>query len=291
MGSKTVWAGEMWWLPGGLLLMFWLSLGAWGSDRPEDPGTRGGAQSLVVGVEEVDFSPYFRSSQSDAFGGYLRAFLDRFAIDRGYVLDLEIMPLKRLFLGFVDDDVDLFVPDNPTWSLPFKKRSEIFYSRDVAVALDGFAVLPGREDLQPGHGIDHVGTMLGFTVEPILEPSVREVMSIEHASGFESLFKALFLERIDAVYCNVAVARTILAGLGRDPGAISWSRTLPRFKSRFHISSRHQLLIEELDRWMAEHPAEVQDLKRSHGILAAEADAWGEPTDQPRLGSSIGRVK
>ena len=231
--------------------------------------------TLVVGVQQMDFFPYFRPRADGEPRGYFRDLLERFAADRGYRLELVALPIRRMFLESFGEEVDLFIPDNPRWSLDSKQGRELYYSRTVATALDGFAVLPGRESQRPGPELEHVGTMLGFTIEPVLPPAARENLLIERASQFESLFRALLLGRIDAVYCNVAVAHHALASLGRDPRSVSWSQTLPRFKSPFHVSSRHRDLIRELDDWMTENEAVVTLLKRRFEILSAESTPWG----------------
>ncbi len=234
--------------------------------------------TLVVGVQETDFFPYFRPGDDAAPEGYFRDLLEAFAADRGFRLELVVLPIRRMFLGSFGEEIDLFIPDNPHWSVESKQGRELYYSRTVTTALDGFAVLPGREHQRPGPELTHVGTMLGFTIDPVLPRAAREMLLIERASQFESLFRALLLGRIDAVYCNVAVAHRALASLGRDPGSVSWSRTLPRFKSSFHVSSRHRDLIRELDDWMAENEALVTSLKDRFGILSAESTPWGEPS-------------
>lgn len=234
------------------------------------------AEKLVVGFQDMDFYPYGRTSEKDVYVGYLRAVLDAFAADRGHELELAVTPLKRLFLAFRTGDVDLFVPDNPAWSLSYKEGIGIHYSDTIAIALDGFAVLPGREREKLADGIVHLGVILGFTVEPLFDASQRELIVFDRASRFDSLFRSLFLERVDAVYCNQAVASHVLETLGKEPGAIAWNVHLPRFKSEFHVSSSRGELIAELNEWLRAHGDKVQALKRSHGLLDLESVSWGD---------------
>ncbi len=234
------------------------------------------AEELVIGFEDLDFYPYGKPNGDEIFVGYLRAILEAFAEDRGHQLVFAVTPIKRLYLEFKEGDVDMFIPDNPAWSQPYKQGTDIYYSEVIAVALDGFAVVPGRERETIDDNIVHIGAILGFTVEPLFDDAQRELLVFDRGSRFESLFKALLLGRVDAVYCNLAAANTVLGAIDKAPDAIAWSETLPRFKSLFHISSTRPELIEELDDWLEAHTAEVKSLKAEYGILELESRTWGE---------------
>ena len=234
------------------------------------------AEELVIGFEDLDFYPYGKPSEDKIFVGYLRSVLEAFAADRGHRLAFAVTPLKRLYMGFAEGDVDMFVPDNPAWSQEYKAGVDIYYSDPIAVALDGFAVLPGREREAVGDGIVHVGTILGFTVEPLFDDAQRKRLVFDRVSRFESSFRALLLGRVDAVYCNLAVAENVLAKIGKPPASISWSRALPAFKSDFQVSSTRRELIDELNRWLRSETARVEAMKREYGVLAGETRPWGE---------------
>ncbi len=234
------------------------------------------AEELVIGFEDLDLFPYGKPSEEEIFVGYLRALLEAFAEDRGHQLVFAVTPLKRLYLGFKKGDVDMFIPDNPDWSHPYKQGIEVYYSAAIASALDGFAVSPGRENETIGNGIAHIGAILGVTVEPLFNDAEKELLVFDRGSRFEGLFKALLLGRVDAVHCNLAVANSVLEAIGKAHDAVAWSQALPQFKSLFHVSSTRKELIEELDDWLAAHTAEVTALKAQYGILELESRSWGE---------------
>ncbi len=234
------------------------------------------AEELVIGFEDVDFYPYGKPSEDEIFVGYLRALLDAFAEDRGHELVFAVTPLKRLYLGFQEGGIDMFIPDNPAWSHQYKQGIDVYYSAAIAAALDGFAVVPGREKEPINADIVHIGAILGVTVEPLFTDSEKELLVFDRASRFEGLFKALLFGRVDAVHCNLAVANKVLEAIDKDPDAIAWSTTLPRFKSLFHVSSTRRELIEELNGWLRAHGAKVESLKSEYGILELESLAWGE---------------
>ena len=239
------------------------------------------AEPLVVGVEEVQLWPYARPDDERVFVGYLRELLDAFARDRGHELTYELAPLKRLLLGLGGQEMTLFVPDNPSWSVESKQGIELHYTTPVAIALDGFAVLPGREDEVPGQGIHNIGAILGFTLEPLFTATELELLTFDRASGFESLFRALLLGRVDAVHCNLAVADQVLHTLGHPPSVVSWSQGLPRLRSTFHFSSQNAELIAEIDAWMLANPETVDRLRREYGLADFEKRPWGDATPVP----------
>lgn len=232
------------------------------------------AEELTIGFEDVDFYPYGKPSEDQVFVGYLRALLDAFAEDHGHELVFVVTPVKRLYMGF--SEVDMFVPDNPAWSQEHKQGIDVYYSDVIAIALDGFAVAPGREKETIGGDIVHIGAILGFTVEPLFDDAAKKLLVFDRASRFESLFKALHLGRVDAVYCNLAAANDVLEEIGRTPESVAWSEVLPQFKSRFHISSTRKELIEQLNAWLATHASKVTSLKAEYGLLDLESRAWGK---------------
>ncbi len=233
------------------------------------------AEELVIGFEDLDLFPYGKPSEEEIFVGYLRAILEAFAEDRDHQLVFAVTPLKRLYLGFKTGDVDMFIPDNPDWSHRYKQGIDVYYSDVVAMALDGFAVAPGRENETINHDIVHIGAILGVTVEPLFSDSEKELLVFDRASRFEGLFKALLLGRVDAVHCNLAAASNVLEAIGKTSDVIAWSEALPRFKSLFHVSSTRRDLIEELNGWLAAHAAEVASLKAEYGLLELESRDWG----------------
>ena len=237
---------------------------------------RATAEELVIGFGDLDFYPYGKPSEDKIFVGYLRAILDAFAEDHGHRLVFAVTPLKRLYLGFKKGDIDMFIPDNPDWSKQYKRGIDVYYSDVIATALDGFAVTPGREKEPIGNNIVHIGAILGVTVEPLFQDSEKELLVFDRTSRFDSLFKTLLLGRIDAVHCNLAAANNVLAAIGRDSDTVSWSTTLPRFRSFFHVSSTRRELIEELNGWLRIHTAEVDALKAEYGILELESRPWGD---------------
>jgi hypothetical protein len=233
------------------------------------------ADNLSVGFADLDFYPYGKPSADQIYVGYLRALLDAFAEDHDHDLDFAGTPMKRLLQEFERGEIDLFVPDNPGWSQQYKEGIDLYYSDTVAVALDGFAVLAGREGEVVGDEIRNIGVILGFTVEPLFDQEDLKQISFDRASKFESIFRALFLERVDAVYCNLAAANHVLSALGKDSDSVAWDSQLPKFKSEFKISSTHLALIEEFNVWMLSHQGLIVGLKEEFGILEGEQKPWG----------------
>ena len=234
------------------------------------------SEELVIGFEDLNLYPYGKPSDEDIFVGYLRALIDAFAEGRRYEPAFAIMPVKRLYMGFREGGIDMFTPDNPAWSQPYKQGIDVYYSDVIAAALDGFAVVPGKEQETIGEGVVHIGAILGVTVEPLFTDAEKILLVFDRASRFEGLFKALLYGRVDAVHCNLAVATSVLEAIGEAPDAIGWSTTLPRFKAQFHISSTRRDLIEEFNVWLRAHADEVEALKSEYGLLELESLAWGE---------------
>ena len=235
-------------------------------------------ETIVIGLEEFEIYPYGTPSETEIYTGYLRDLMESFAADRGASLELVVWPAKRLQIGFKDGEIDLYVVDHPQWAKEYKVGLDMTYSRVVAVALDGFLVLPGREGETLGKGgIERLSLVRGTTPVEFLEQARGEGIVVDYAPDFEQLVRSLLLGRADAIYSNVAITRHVLEVLGKDPAAVSWSSALPRAKAFFYISSATRPdLIADFDHWLETHPVQVRDLKQRYGLLADEGRAWGE---------------
>lgn len=234
------------------------------------------AEPLVVGFQGLDIYPYGRLDENGQYVGYMRALLDAFAADQGYELQMAAMPLKRFYLEIQGNRVDLFVPDNPGWSQEAKAGVDIHYSVPIAVALDGFAVLADAKNKGIGDGIRTIGVPLGITVEPLFDAEALAQIEFQRAARWTSVFRALRLGRVDAVYCNRSVAAQVLSAIDMPTQSIAWNTRLPRFKSEFHVSSERQELIAQLNAWMNAKADVVEALKKEYGIWADEKVAWGD---------------
>jgi ABC-type amino acid transport substrate-binding protein len=103
----------------------------------------------------------------------------------------------------------------------------------------------------------------------------RQRLVFDQTVRFESIFKALLLGRVDAVYCNRATMEHILTRLGKPTSVVAWSTTLPRFTSEFHISSPHRELIDDFNRWLHGHREWIVATQISYGVAPRSPEENG----------------
>ncbi|MCJ2165614.1 hypothetical protein [Pseudodesulfovibrio sp. S3] len=223
-------------------------------------------QRLTVGVECLDYPPY-GSIQNGEYRGYARDLLDAFAIEYGYDLVYDPLPVKRLYQDFlVTRILDLKFPDSKDWHPGKRKGLAITYSDPVCEYTDGIHVKP--ENLGRGvKGIRVLGIIAGFKpwlLKPIMNP--KDLTVSENASISGLLGKAL-IDRVDAVYANEEAVRHLLAAMGLK-GRLVMDPALPHKTDVYHLSTINRPeVLREFNEFMKTHRELVDSIKKKHGLM------------------------
>ena len=223
------------------------------------------AQTLTVGVEDLGYRPYFYS-ENGQYKGAAREILDAFAQKAGLELKYEILPVKRLYKGFLGGTLDFKFPDNPNWKSKEKEGLPICYSQPMLEFTDGVIVRP--ENL--GRGLDALkvlGTVLGFTAWGYLDlVDSGKIRLLENAS-FSGLLEQTIEGRVDGAYINRAVADYQLNNVLRQPEALVFDPGLPHVEDGYRISStKHPDLIKRFDQFLLDEADRVRTIKSRHNL-------------------------
>lgn len=223
------------------------------------------AKHFTIGVEELDYLPYY-SSTGNNYHGYARDLLDAFAKERGYDFEYKPMPVKRLYQSLLKHQVDFKFPDNPNWQSDLKKDIHIVYSEPTVTYIDGVMVLSGKKGL----GIDHLkklGTVMGFTAWEYLDRIQKGTVAISENASFDGLLKQVIIGRLDGAYINPEVGRYQLETILKKPGILEFDPGLPCTKSAYLLSTIiHPEIMNEFNQFLKNKATLVQQLKVKHGI-------------------------
>ncbi len=224
-------------------------------------------ETLRVGIEQHDYYPYYRATSDNPAEGYCLDLLEAFARHEGLDLELEPLPLNRLYRNLLDEQsLDLLFPDNPSWARQAKAGHQLYYSEAAIQIVDGTLVLAGRRGQGLGQ-IHQLGTVRGFTAQawqPLLD---KGEVSLVETQDIHSLIRMVARGRLDALYANPQVVRYQLGQLGMAGDYLQLDQQLPLIYTSFHLSSaRRPDLIKRFDDFLLQEQDNVQRLKARYGL-------------------------
>ncbi len=218
------------------------------------------AQSLVVGVERLQYQPYYYVVD-DEYQGFARELLDMFAHVSGHEFKYRILPVKRLYDEFFHEEIDLKFPDNPHWQPDKRKDMDISYSDPVVEFADGLMVLSTREagNLKD---IKTIGKVSGFTPWPYLKAIEKKDIVLSEHYSIKGIIKQVIHKRIDGAYFNEKVARYQLDNLMGKSGVLRFDADLPHLKGHYFLStSKHPKVIVQFNKFLKKYKSEINELK------------------------------
>ncbi|MFW5962616.1 MAG: substrate-binding periplasmic protein [bacterium] len=229
-----------------------------------------GAETYVVGVENISYYPYYTINEDGNYDGYAREVLDLFAEEKGYTFEYRDLPLNRLFSNLVEQKIDFKFPDNPYWSADLKEGKDVVYSDSVVKFVDGAMVIPENV----GKSIEEVkrlGKIMGFTPWPFLDLiESGEIKEIE-TPNYEALLMQAVRGRVDVAYTNIAVGNYQLKEVLDDPDALVFDENLPYDESSYLLSTaKHPELIEEFNQFLQENSETIEELKEKYNVGGLE---------------------
>jgi ABC-type amino acid transport substrate-binding protein len=244
------------------------------------PSAAPAGQEYVVGVEDLDYQPYFGLGPDGGYRGFARELFDAFAAARGVRLRYLPLPVNRLYASFFAGRLDLKFPDNPLWQGELRQGHQVTYSQPVVGLLDGVMVPAGAR----GRGLaalKTLGIVSGFTPAEGLQPEIRagRVRVVENAN-FPALLDQVLAGRVDGAYANVAVSRYLFAQM-KQPRAgqasgLEFDPALPHYAGHYFLATiRHPEVVAAFDLWMKEAAPWVAGLKKRHGVDVVEGHPGG----------------
>jgi len=243
---------------------------------------------FVIGVERIDYIPFYGFNDEE-YIGYAREFFDAFAKEKGYVLRYKILPVKRLYLEFLDGTIDCKFPDSPFWQQDSKKDITIHYSDSIADFIDGLMVCSENQSC-PVASLTVIGTVRGFTAWDYLDLINSGTLGLSENNSLHGLLQQVIMNRIDGAYVNVAVADRVLKESGTDSAELVFAENLPHTKGSYLCSSiKYPNLIAELNRFLEEKKDLIDALRSKHQVKMFSQpqqlkDSAQPECDMPRAG-------
>ena len=217
------------------------------------------ADRLVIGVEELNYYPYFTFEDGE-YAGHARELLDAFAEDNGYHFDFRPLPVARLLDAFLDGDVDFKYPDDPDWSRDAREGYDIYYSDPVIPYVDG-VVASGRLE-EP----ESLATVRGFTPLPYLDQIEGGEVELHEVPNAVQLVRFVISGRAEAAYFNIRVLEYQLEEMGREE-VLKFQEHMPHVRADYYLSTlEHQEVVEAFNEWMADNRDLVEEINARYNL-------------------------
>ncbi|SDH87093.1 extracellular solute-binding protein, family 3 [Pseudomonas benzenivorans] len=227
-----------------------------------------GAESYVIGVEDLAFAPHYSIDQHGHYQGFARELFDAFASHSGVHLSYKALPVERLLPALLQGEVDLKYPDSGNWAQAQKAGKDLRYSQAVVGYVDGVLVAPQRQG-QPLERLERLAMVNGWTPWGYQERIDAQQIRLTYSDDLRRMIHQALKKDTDGAYFNVVVATHYLDNIRARPGALVFDPKLPHTRGSFHLSTlKHPGLLQRFDRFLLERQAEVAALKDKYRVEA-----------------------
>jgi len=212
------------------------------------------AQEFTIGVEEINYSPYYHIKNGQ-YVGVSRDLFDAFAAKYHHQFQYRPLPIKRLYRELLERKIDFKFPDHPYWGKDEKKGAAIIYSNPVVGFTDGVLVLPGNNPVL-GELFKTVGFVRGFSPWPLMDAIHQGKLKTREVNSLKSLVTLTLDGKIDGAYFNVEVAKSFLGSEFKNQNSLKFVKSLPHDTNNYTMSTLgHTKFIEQLNTFLASEQA------------------------------------
>ncbi|WP_165734995.1 amino acid ABC transporter substrate-binding protein [Pseudoalteromonas sp. C8] len=229
------------------------------------------ATNYVVGVENIEYLPYFDGSgTNDAdYYGFSEELLTLFALQYDFEFEFYTLPINRLYKEFVEHHhVDFKYPDNPQWKPSYKASfgdlNEIIYSQPTVVTKTGIASLNKNITIDECVSFATVRGFMPQSFKPLMNNENVEL--IETANVME-LIEMLLRERVECIYISNDVLNYNIVKYFKLTRPVYFQNELPVDLQAFLLSSiDYPDVIKKFDTFLLSHKVQIQELKKEYQI-------------------------
>lgn len=234
------------------------------------------AQTYTVGVQTLNFQPYFGYDEQGRYSGFARELLDRFAEYADITINYKPMRPAELMPALAAGEIDFKFPENPGWNAPDSIAGKVAYSKPAIEYVAGALVPPKHK----GRGIEHIDRMAiveGWTPLGFEEAVNEHQIQLMKSETLPEMIRDALRKNSDAAYYNVVVAIHYINNVSTGPNVLVFDPDLPHERSTYHLAAaEHPELIQRFDEFLAEHSAEVETLKSKYQIATdVESEYFG----------------
>ncbi|HEX5841443.1 MAG TPA: transporter substrate-binding domain-containing protein [Pseudomonas sp.] len=226
------------------------------------------AESYVIGVEDLAFSPHYSVDAQGQYQGFARELFDLFSAHSGVQLSFKPYPVEQLLPALLKGEVDFKYPDSDSWAQAQKAGKNLSYSQGVVAYVDGVLVAPQRQG-QPIEQIKRLAMVNGWTPWGYQERIDAKQIELTYSDDLRLMIRQALRKDTDGAYFNVVVATHYLDNIRARPGALVFDAKLPHSRGSFQLSTlKHAQLVQRFDRFLVEQAPAISELKTQYRVEA-----------------------
>ncbi|MCV2884984.1 hypothetical protein OE749_09775 [Aestuariibacter sp. AA17] len=224
-----------------------------GNPHTTDPIT------FIVGVEDIDYYPYYAFVDSPHNNGFLRTILEQFGKAHHYQFEFIPLPVKRFDHWYEESKIDFRLPDNPLWH--GREQQSLIYSAPILTLSTG-TVVPKIAQYRPLREFGVIGTITGFVASPHwADMSASNELEIVNDVTVRSLVRLLYEGVIEGIDIDLYTSRYYAREMGFDESQIVYAAHVPSLEVQYYLSTiKHNHVIEEFNQYLNEHQSEIADI-------------------------------
>ncbi|WP_100644537.1 transporter substrate-binding domain-containing protein [Alteromonas facilis] len=218
----------------------------------------------LVGIEDVDYLPFFTQSAEHSKHTFITDVLNLFAEEQGIKFEFVYLPISRFPDWYDSANIDFRVPDNALWST---RHSDLVYSDSIVNLHIDLVVLPDNQAKQFGE-FERVGSVNGFTPSPQWKKRLEQnSANFVYDNSVKILVQLLQRGLVDCLDINLAVARYYGKQLGYPDQAFVVANDTPDESFSYHLSTRkHGDKIKLFNQFLKDEKSKIDSIKREYGI-------------------------
>lgn len=231
-------------------------------------GSLAQAGSYVVGVEDINYYPYFDFTSDKTT--FAKSLFDQFAKDSGHTISYLPLPIKQFPKWLYEENIDFKFPDNARWQEKSNIHHLSIHFSDPVVAMTAGTLVLAKNKHKEKDFFKTIGTITGF--EPTLWKKQIEQgnVTIYEDSSSKILVKHLVNGLIDGLDIDLAVANDGLQKLQIQQKLVL-SEKLPKQDFSYRMSTvKYPIVIEQFNQWLVKRSKYIETQKVNFGILAVE---------------------
>lgn len=211
----------------------------------------------TIGVEDINYYPYYDFVDRQQNHGLLKDILDDFARKQGIEFEYVALPIKRFDFWYNENKIDFRVPDNPRWH--GKKQHNLLFSEPVVILPTGTVVKQQYQHL-PLHEFTSIGTFTGFTPSPHwLEAAQDRQLEFMHDPSLRVLIRLLFEEQVQGLDLDLYTIRFHAGLMGLDPSRLVYADHVPDRVIQYYLSTvKHPDILKKFNKYLRANRKQIQ---------------------------------
>lgn len=234
-------------------------------------GNARSATHYVVGVENIEYLPYYDGSGIDKadYYGFSEKLLTLFAQQHEFELEFYAFPINRLYKEFIEHrHVDFKYPDNPKWKPSYKASfmdvNDIIYSRPIVETKTGIASLNKKITISECVSF---ATVRGFTPQSFKSLMYSKKIELIETANVMELIELLLKERVKCIYISNDVLDYNIVKYFKLIRPVYFQNQLSVDLQTFSLSSiEYPEIVKKFDQFLVSHKIQINKLKQQYHI-------------------------